>query len=291
MQWQGVLVSTTGINKMRRAILGSETAKGGFDNEHDIAVKFSNWRDDKIAREWLKSMGYEPTNIKLLKSVHIPPHISKETACKLGISNDKFAESIKFKKSDIQIRLEILINDVLYIENISCKKSNVNAGYNQIDKRSVDTYQNMWGFDDTISKWLKLFTGEFNPKDYLENETLNSLHQQKRMLISEMTESIQKNIITFFTRKKMLVLCDILQGRGGLSADWFLVTRSNDKKIDWVLSDINNVIDIFSEGEVRLSPRGSLKIGKITMQRKGGTPDPTSLQFKINPLELFKVAK
>lgn len=89
----------------------------------------------------------------------------------------------------------------------------------------------------------------------------------------------------------MLVLCDILQGRGGLSADWFLVTRSDDKKIDWVLSDINNVIDIFSEGEVRLSPRGSLKIGKITIQRKGGTPDPTSLQFKINPLELFKVTK
>ncbi len=36
---------------------------------------------------------------------------------------------------------------------------------------------------------------------------------------------------------------------------------------------------------VKMIPRGSLKIGRVTMQRKGGTPDPTSLQFKINPLE------
>jgi len=39
-----------------------------------------------------------------------------------------------------------------------------------------------------------------------------------------------------------------------------------------------------------MNPRASLKIGKITMQRKGGTPDPTSLQFKMNPLELFELS-
>ncbi len=33
--------------------------------------------------------------------------------------------------------------------------------------------------------------------------------------------------------------------------------------------------------------KGSLYIGKITMQRKGGTPDPESLQFKISPNSLF----
>ncbi len=25
------------------------------------------------------------------------------------------------------------------------------------------------------------------------------------------------------------------------------------------------------------------------MQHKGGTPDPTSLQFKLNPLEIFEI--
>jgi R.HinP1I restriction endonuclease len=66
---------------------------------------------------------------------------------------------------------------------------------------------------------------------------------------------------------------------------------SPEEMIKKLIGYFNNVIDTFSKGQVRLSPRGSLKIGKITIQRKGGTPDPTSLQFKINPLELFKVAK
>lgn len=56
---------------------------------------------------------------------------------------------------------------------------------------------------------------------------------------------------------------------------------------DWILKYINNTCNFFSQGDVKISPRGSLRIGRITMQRKGGTPDPTSLQFKINPLELF----
>lgn len=48
-------------------------------------------------------------------------------------------------------------------------------------------------------------------------------------------------------------------------------------------------MNFFGNGEVKISPRGSLYIGKITMQRKGGTPDPTKLQFKIHPCDLFKM--
>lgn len=36
-----------------------------------------------------------------------------------------------------------------------------------------------------------------------------------------------------------------------------------------------------------MSQKGGLIIGKLTAQRKGGTPDPTSLQFKIKPLDIF----
>jgi hypothetical protein len=97
------------------------------------------------------------------------------------------------------------------------------------------------------------------------------------------------SIVQFFKNNKSLIISDILRGRGGLSAEWFLVTRkNNDNSIDWILKDINNVCNFYSQGEVEISPRGSLKIGRATMQRKGGTPDPTSLQFKINPLALFE---
>ena len=47
--------------------------------------------------------------------------------------------------------------------------------------------------------------------------------------------------------------------------------------------------EFFGKGDVKVSPRGSLYIGRITMQRKGGTPDPTKLQFKIKPCDLFKL--
>jgi hypothetical protein len=44
------------------------------------------------------------------------------------------------------------------------------------------------------------------------------------------------------------------------------------------------------DGDVKISPRGSLYIGKITMQRKGGDrgrPTANMLQFKINPIDLL----
>ncbi len=49
-------------------------------------------------------------------------------------------------------------------------------------------------------------------------------------------------------------------------------------------------MNVFGNGDVRVSPQGSLKIGKIGMQRKGGDGGRDSakmLQFKINPVELF----
>lgn len=91
----------------------------------------------------------------------------------------------------------------------------------------------------------------------------------------------------------MLIVSDILRGRGGLSADWLLVTRFNQKKnsTTWILENINIVMNFFGGGKVQVSPRGSLYLGRITMQRKGGTPDPTKLQFKIRPCDLFELEK
>ena len=49
-------------------------------------------------------------------------------------------------------------------------------------------------------------------------------------------------------------------------------------------------MNIFGGGEVKITKQGSLKVGKIGMQRKGGDngrPSANMLQFKINPVELF----
>jgi hypothetical protein len=84
-----------------------------------------------------------------------------------------------------------------------------------------------------------------------------------------------------------------MKGRGGLSANWMLVTRLNreNKTTTWTLRDINVVMNFFGSGDICISPKGSLYIGKITMQRKGGTPDPTKLQFKIKTCQLFNLGE
>jgi len=90
-----------------------------------------------------------------------------------------------------------------------------------------------------------------------------------------------------------IIISDIIKGRGGLSADWMLVTRLNreNKTTIWTLKDINLVMNFFGSAEIRISPRGSLYIGKITMQRKDGTLDPTKIQFKIKPCQLFNLGE
>ena len=145
------------------------------------------------------------------------------------------------------------------------------------------TYQKIWGFSDGMAKWLRAYTGDILTKDILTKQEFENIKDKRRLFLTEIPQDKVKNIIEFFTNNKTLVVSDILRGRGGLSAEWFLVTRKNDDNtLDWILKDINYVVNFYAYGEVSVTPRGSLKIGRITMQRKGGTPDPTSLQFKIN---------
>lgn len=69
-----------------------------------------------------------------------------------------------------------------------------------------------------------------------------------------------------------------------------LVAQKIDNKARWVLKPMNYCLNFFGNGEIVISARGTFKIGKITMQRKGGDggrPTANMLQFKINPAELF----
>jgi len=274
---------------MNKQEIGSMTAKGGFINEADICDKFKDYRNDTEAKSWLEIMGYNPQKIQKILAIQIPVRINLEKAISLGVSQEKYDETIKFKKADIQVRVEIFIDDILHVENISLKKANKSAGFNQVDKRPVLAYQQIWGFNDDIAKWLRLFTGDILPQEILSKKELDKIKDKRRLFLTEIPENKLQNIIEFFNDNITLIISDILRGRGGLSAEWFLVTRkNNDNSLEWILKDINTVVNFYVQGGVSLSPRGSLKIGRATMQRKGGTPDPTSLQFKINPLNLFE---
>jgi hypothetical protein len=272
--------------------LGSATAKGGFANEKAVCHKFNNWKGDNEAQFWLKIMGYDIENIDSVEAIHIPTRMKRMDLQRLNLE-ESFEQLMKFKKADAQIRITITIGKIVKTENLSLKKANSDADYNQIDKRWVDVYQEMWGFSEDIALGLKLFTGEINPASYPGIVRSKTLRDERRIFLDELHKEMRGGIVDFFSRNKILVVSDILKGRGGLSANWMLVTRYDNRKdaTTWILKDINKAMNFFGSGEVEISPRGSLHIGRITMQRKGGTPDPTKLQFKIKPCELFELGK
>jgi hypothetical protein len=273
----------------RRARIGSLTAKGGFLNEKVICGIFNDWKKSDLAKDWLLHMGYSLDKIKDVIAIQIPTRISKKDSLKYGITELEYEEATKFKKADAQIKICIALTSVVKIENLSLKKANSDSNFNQVDKRSVDTYQKMWGFDDTLAHWLKLFTGHILPDAEKSLDHSKLRESKKRIYIDEFPKRMIGRLLEFLKNNKILIVSDIIKGRGPLSADWILVTKHDvhTSLNSWALVDINLAMNYFGNGEIKISPRGSISIGKITMQRKGGTPDPTSLQFKINPCGLF----
>ena len=240
--------------------LGSATAKGGFRNEDDIVAKFNDWKNDKDAQKWLEIMDYPINEIEKVEAVKLHGY-----------------------KTDVQVQITIYMKKTIAAENLSVKLVSNPQGFNQVDKRWVDSYTEMWNMPKDIVKILKLFTGEIRP-------TKSGLRDRRRMFFDEISESDRKKIIDFFVKNKILVVSDILKGRGKFSAGWMLVALITNSESRWVLKNINHAMNVFADGEVRITSQGSLKIGKIGMQRKGGDAGRDTskmLKFKINPVELF----
>ena len=250
-------------NKEKLIKLGSVTAKSGFKNEKDIANKFNSWKYDEDAQKWLIIMGYDLKHIEQVKAIIVTGS----------------------HKTDVQVQIIIYQKKAISIENLSVKLVNNPQGFNQIDKRWVDKYVELWDIPNKISRALKLFTGEIRPRK-------KALRDARRMFLDEMDEEIQNLIIKFFRDNKILIVADLLKGRDEYQVTWMMVVlRTVNSNPKWVLKHINYVLNYYGNGDVEISNRGSLKIGRITMQRKGGDGGRDTskmLQFKINPVEIFK---
>lgn len=250
------------MKKKDLKVIGSYTAKGGFENENGIIVKFNNWKTDQEAQKWLVIMGYVIEEIEDVKAIKLPNRY----------------------KTDVQVQITIYMKKAISAENLSIKLVSNPTGFNQIDKRWIKKYVEMWSIPEDVVKILKLFTGEIPPKN------IESLRDTRRIFFNEMKEGQKEKLVNFFSKNKFLIVSDILKGRGKFSAGWMLVILKSKTSNKWVLKSINHVMNFFSEGTVKITPRGSLKIGRITMQRKGGDAGRETakmLQFKINPVKLF----
>ncbi len=242
--------------------LGSQTAKNGFKNEQDICDKFINWENDNEAQTWLKIMNYDLKEIEYVNAVVLHGY-----------------------KADVNVQVQIKLKTALDTENIQVKLVSNKKGFNQVDKRWLKSYNELWNIPEKVYIALQHFTGELKPYK-------TGTRDPRRMFLDEMTLEDKDLIINWFTNNKTLVLSDIIKGRGQFSAEWVLVAQKVNNDARWVLKNINEALQHYSDGEVVITPRGSIKIGKVTIQRKGGDngrDTANMLQFKLDPTELFEI--
>ena len=242
--------------------LGSQTAKNGFKNEQDICDKFINWENDDEAQTWLKIMNYDLKEIEYVNAVVLHGY-----------------------KADVNVQVQIKLKTALDTENIQVKLVSNKKGFNQVDKRWLKSYNELWNIPEKVYIALQHFTGELKPYK-------TGTRDPRRMFLDEMSLEDKDLIINWFTSNKTLVLSDIIKGRGQFSAEWILVAQKVNNDARWVLKNINEALQHYSDGDVTITPRGSIKIGKVTVQRKGGDngrDTANMLQFKLDPTELFEI--
>ena len=240
---------------------GSLTAKHGFQNEKEVADKFNNWRFDEVAQKWLQIMHYDLKDIEGVDAIVLSGHY----------------------KTDVQVQVTIYLKKAIDIRNLQVKLVSNENGFNQIERRRVDRYVELWNMPTAVRSILRRYTGEDAP-------TIPSPRDPRRMFADEFSPSEQKIVLEWLRKNQFLIVSDILKGRGEFAAEWMLVAQKVSFNARWVLRPMNYCLNFFGNGAVEITSRGNFCIGKITMQRKGGDGGRDSakdLQFKINPALLF----
>lgn len=243
--------------------IGSQTAKEGFKNEDDIVRRFNMWKEDAESGKWLEIMGYDLKEIEYVKAVKISGH-----------------------KTDVQVQVTIKLRKAIDVQNLQVKLVSQKRGYNQIDKRWTDKYAELWNIPKSIIKTLKLYTGESKP-------VIKNPIDKRRMYMNEFSEKAKNELVNWLNTNKVLIVNDILKGRGQFAAEWMLVAVKIIRNAKWALKPMNEVINYYGGGDVNISNKGVIHIGKITIQRKGGDGGRKTaqmLQFKIDPTEVFNIS-
>lgn len=239
---------------------GSQIAKNGFKNENDIVAKFNNWEKDPEAQLWLQQMKYDLKKIEYVNAIKLAGY-----------------------KTDVQVQVTIKLKKAIDVENLQVKLVSNARGFNQIDKRWVEKYAQMWNMPSEIISILKRYTGEDKPN-------IKNPRDKRRMYANEFSSKEQTLILNWLTQNKTMMVCDIMKGRGRFAAEWMLVAQKVAKNARWILKPMNFCLNYYSKGTIFITPKGKFRIGKITMQRKGGDNGRDTskmLQFKIDPTELF----
>lgn len=116
------------------------------------------------------------------------------------------------------MKVQVKLKETLDIENIQIKLVSNKKGFNQIDKRWLKSYKELWNIPSNVYTLLRYFTGELKP---YKNEVLD----KRRMFMHEFNEEEKQLLLNWFNDNKVLIISDILKGRGEFSAEWVLVAQ------------------------------------------------------------------
>lgn len=244
--------------------VGSRAAKGGFAMENEVIDRFNNWSNDPYAQYWLE---------RILKSRHI-----EDFERVVSVHAKK---AIVGRKADVMVTIEIKSRKHPDSESIQVKLVTGDSGFNQIDKRWVSQYDELWSFPEDVLSILKRFCGEIPPN-------IESPRDSKRMHFDEFAKSEQDKMLQFFNDNKSMIMNDVFIGRADQAARWIIVMQPSYNRT--VILPINTAINYLANGRFEITAKGGLRCGYVAMQRKGGDsgrPTANMLQFKINPIKLF----
>ena len=205
-----------------------------------------------------------------------PDKICAQTTRKMGF----------FNKSDVLV----LVDDE--VEWVSVKK--FTASFNQIDKRWVSEFAKLWNMPDGVSCSLKRYCGEegHRPADILGPSL--STRDARRFFMDELSADQQEAVVSFLDKTKRRIIRDVMAGRGKGAARWILAIEERQDAPRSVLVPMDAAVRHCAEGPAMITKAGNLKLGRITIQRKGGDAGKKTarmLQFKFSPKELFNVGE
>jgi hypothetical protein len=255
---------------------GSRIAKQGFANEKDMVKVFNSWRENSTATNLLQAMGYKISEIESVEAKKIPGTV----------------------KPDIKVL--VTVGEQTDRHKVSCKRLEKRANYNHLCRKSVDKYQTQWGFSTAIGESLKAFTGQLKLAEHsllksgiavLRDEKKN--RPARRLFMDEIRDDAKDSIVAFFRRKTKDVIREVFVGTNpGEVPTWMLFTYIGDDGYSHHIHPMEEVVDFYTgNGDVSITRGGNLNIGRITLQRKGGTGSPFDMQFKFRPLTFLENKK
>jgi hypothetical protein len=264
---------------------GSQAARGGYANEAWVKDSI-NQRSD-LGLQLLAAMGVDSSS--RATAAHVPSRLSKLVFGALlglpSVSVEALKTSTQHQKADLLIQIPSSRHIAA-----SLKKANAGSDFNQVDRRPVHVYQRFWRFSDEVALALKLFTGDLSSADFATHaHGLRSDESHRRITFPDLHKSQQAAVLQFFEANKRAIVSDLVRGRGPLAADFMILTQRDGPTTRIHVSRIDDVISFLCQAPVCPGPRTTFNVGHLTAQRKGGTPDPTSLQFKLKPSILLAV--